>query len=86
MQKRNEGLYEEGSCTGTGCKKEFTLKSWNQEFDTKVYAQKYLKSKLANLEQELNKKSELQEKFSKEIDDLNQETEDLVEEIDKWQI
>ena len=48
--------------------------------------QKYLKTKLANLEVELNKKSELQEKFSKEIDELNQETEELVEEIDKWQM
>ena len=47
--------------------------------------QKYLKNKLANLEEELGKKSELQEKFSKEIDDLSQETEELVEEIDKWQ-
>ena len=47
--------------------------------------QKYLKDKLANLEEELNKKSELQEKFSKEIDNLSQETEELVEEIDKWQ-
>ena len=46
--------------------------------------QKYLKNKLANLEEELNKKSKLQEKFSKEIDDLSQETEELVEEIDKW--
>ena len=48
--------------------------------------QKYLKNKLANLEVELSKKSELQEKFSKEIDELNQETEELVEEIDKWQM
>ena len=48
--------------------------------------QKYLKNKLANLEAELSKKSELQEKFSKEIDELSQETEELVEEIDKWQI
>ena len=47
--------------------------------------QKYLKNKLVNLEEELSKKSELQEKFSKEIDDLNQETEELVEELDKWQ-
>ncbi len=46
---------------------------------------KYLKSKIAEVEGELNKKSELQEKFSKEIDELNQETEQLVEEIDKWQ-
>ena len=48
--------------------------------------QKYLKTKLANLEAELNKKSEMQEKFSKEIDELSQETEELVEEIDKWQM
>jgi|TARA_B110000261_G_scaffold144794_1_gene167697 chromosome segregation ATPase len=47
--------------------------------------QKYLKNKLANLEEELRKKSEFQEKFSKEIEDLSQETEELVEEIDKWQ-
>ena len=48
--------------------------------------QKYLKNKIIGLEQELNKKTELQEKFSKEIDELSQETEELVEEIDKWQI
>ena len=48
--------------------------------------QKYLKNKLTNLEEELGKKSELQEKFSKEIEDLSQETEELVEEIDKWQM
>ena len=47
--------------------------------------QKYLKTKIENLEKELSKKSELQERFSKEINDLNQETEELVEEIDKWQ-
>ena len=48
-------------------------------------AHKYLKNKIAGLEEELNKKSELQEKFSKDIDELNQETKELVEEIDKWQ-
>ena len=48
--------------------------------------QKYLKNKIISLEQELNKKSELQEKFSKEIYELSQETEELVEEIDKWQM
>jgi peptidoglycan hydrolase CwlO-like protein len=48
--------------------------------------QKYLKTKLANLEVELSKKSELQEKFTNEIDELSQETEELVEEIDKWQM
>ena len=47
---------------------------------------KYLKNKLATLDEELSKKSELQEKFSREIDELSQETGELVEEIDKWQI
>ena len=30
-------------------------------------------------------KSELEEKFNQDIDELNQETEELVEEIEKWQ-
>jgi len=47
--------------------------------------QKYLKNKVVDLEEELSKKSELQEKFSREIDELNQDTKELVEEIDKWQ-
>jgi len=46
---------------------------------------KYLKNKIASLEEELSRKSALQEKFGKEIDELSQETEQLVEEIDKWQ-
>ena len=45
---------------------------------------KYLKDKILKLEQELKKKNELQDKFSREIDELSQETEELVEEIDKW--
>ena len=48
--------------------------------------QKYLKDKIISLEQELNKKSDRQEKFSKEIDELSQETQELVDEIDKWQM
>ena len=47
---------------------------------------KYLKDKILKLEQELKKKNELQDKFSREIDELSQETEELVEEIDKWQM
>ena len=47
---------------------------------------KYLKDKIIKLEEELNKKTELQEKFSREIEELSQETEELVEEIDKWQM
>ena len=45
-----------------------------------------MQEKIENLEQEMSKKSELQEKFSKEIEDLSQETEELVGEIDKWQM
>ena len=47
---------------------------------------KYLKDKILKLEQELKKKNELQDKFSREIDELSQETEELVEEINDEQI
>ena len=46
----------------------------------------YLKNKLANLTEELSKQSEMKEKFSTEIDELSQETEELVKDIDKWQM
>ena len=45
-----------------------------------------IKKKIVSLEHELSKKSEIQEKFSEEINELSQETEELVEEIDKWQM
>ena len=47
---------------------------------------KYLKEKIQNLQLEVNNKSELEERFKKDIEDLSQETESLVGEIDKWQI
>ena len=47
---------------------------------------KYLKDKIKNLQLESNKKSELEDKFNKDIEELSQETEDLVSEIDKWQM
>ena len=37
------------------------------------------------LQEEANKKTEMEEQFSQEIEDLSQETEELVEEIEKWQ-
>ena len=58
----------------------------DKKYNELLREQKYLKGKITSLEQELSKKSENQEKFSREIDELNQETEELVEEIDKWQI
>ena len=47
---------------------------------------KYLKDKIKRLQLEVNKKSELEERFKQDIDDLSQETESLVSEIDKWQM
>ena len=35
---------------------------------------------------ELKSKRELEKKFNKDIDELNQETQSLVEEIEKWQM
>ena len=47
---------------------------------------KYLKEKIQKLQLEINKKSELEERFKQDIDELSQETESLVSEIDKWQM
>ena len=47
---------------------------------------KHLKNKILKLQGEVNKKFEQEEKFNKEIDELSQETESLVQEIDKWQM
>ena len=35
---------------------------------------------------EINKKSELEDKFNQDIEELSQDTENLVSEIDKWQM
>ena len=40
---------------------------------------KYLKEKIKNLQLEVNKKSELEDKFNEDIEELSQETENLVE-------
>ena len=45
-----------------------------------------IKEKIKNLQLEVNKKSELEDKFNQEIEELSQETENLVSEIDKWQM
>ena len=46
---------------------------------------KYLKEKILNLQEEINRKSTLEDKFNQDIEELSQETQSLVEEIDKWQ-
>ena len=47
---------------------------------------KYLKEKIKNLQIEVKKKSDLEDSFNQEIEELSQETENLVSEIEKWQM
>ena len=47
---------------------------------------KYLKDKINELQIAVKKKSELEDNFNQEIEELSQETEDLVSEIEKWQM
>tara|TARA_B100000579_G_C22797742_1_gene838079 strand:- start:410 stop:733 length:324 start_codon:yes stop_codon:yes gene_type:complete len=46
---------------------------------------KYLKDKILSLQTEASQQSLLEEKFNQDIEELSQETENLVSEIDKWQ-
>jgi hypothetical protein len=46
---------------------------------------KYLKEKIVNLQDEVNKKSIVEDRFNQDIEELSQETENLVSEIEKWQ-
>jgi len=47
---------------------------------------KYLKDKIKKLQFEINKKSELEDKFNQDIEELSHETENLFSEMDKWQM
>ena len=55
----------------------------NQEL---IREHKYLKEKIASLQKEVNKQAALEDKFNQDIEELSQETENLVSEIDKWQM
>ena len=46
---------------------------------------KYLKDKIKKLQLEVKNKLEIEENYNKEIDELTQETENLVSDIEKWQ-
>ena len=59
------------------------IEEQNQEL---LREHKYLKEKIQKLKLEVNKKSDLEDKFKQDIEDLSQETESLVSEIDKWQM
>ena len=47
---------------------------------------KYLKDKILKMEKELKDRSDIEDKFNRDIEELSQDTEDLVKEIDKWQM
>ena len=54
--------------------------------DELMREQKYLREKIKKLQLDLGKKSELEDRFNQDIEELSQETENLVNEIDKWQM
>ena len=66
------------------------LQSEKNEIESKykqlLLEYKNLKQKLKILEDKYLKKKQLQEQFSQDINELGEETESLVEEIDKWQM
>ncbi len=47
---------------------------------------RYLKEKIITLQNEVKKKSIIEDKFNQDIEELSQETENLVSEIDKWRM
>ena len=59
------------------------LERKNQEI---LREHKYLSERIKKLESELKAKKDLEKKFNRDINDLNQETQSLVEEIEKWQM
>jgi len=59
------------------------LERKNQEI---LREHKYLSERIKKLEYELKAKKDLEKKFNRDINDLNQETQSLVEEIEKWQM
>ena len=58
------------------------IENKNQEL---IREHRYLKEKISKLKEEVNKKSTLEDRFNQDIEELSQETENLVQEIEKWQ-
>ena len=59
------------------------LENKNQEL---LREHKYLREKIKNLQNEVKKRVDLEDNFNQEIDELSKETENLVTEIEKWQM
>ena len=64
-------------------KQKIEIEKKNQEL---IREPTYLKEKIKKLQLDVKKKSELEHNFNQEIDELSQETENLVSEIEKWQM
>ena len=62
--------------------KEITNKKINKSTEL---LKKRLEQKLEKVNLEVMKKFESQSKFNQKVDELNQETDSLIDEIDKWQ-
>tara|TARA_B100000579_G_C22727252_1_gene802356 strand:+ start:496 stop:816 length:321 start_codon:yes stop_codon:yes gene_type:complete len=67
-----------------------TLRTEKKEIEKKnqdlLREHKYLSDKITKLQKELEEKKNFEKKFNRDINDLNQETQSLVEEIEKWQM
>ena len=58
------------------------LKKKNHEL---LREHKYLKQKIYDLQKQAIKQSNMEDRFNQDIEELSQETENLVNEIEKWQ-
>ena len=63
--------------------KKIEIEKQNQEL---MREHKYLKEKIKKLQIEVTKRSDLEDRFNQDIEELSKETESLVNEIDKWQM
>ena len=63
-------------------RKKLEIEKKNQEL---MREHSYLKGKIVQLQEEIGKRFTMEEKFNQDIEELSQETENLVEEIEKWQ-
>ena len=63
-------------------RKKLEIEKKNQEL---MREHKYLKGKIVQLQEEIGKRFTMEEKFNQDIEELSQETENLVNEIEKWQ-
>ena len=64
-------------------RQKIAIEKKNQEL---LREHKYLKEKILTLQSEVKKRSQLEDNFNQEIDELSKETENLVTEIEKWQM